>query len=191
LKRHSLDLLLEQIDRGRQQNYILHQEGNVAGHCRKSSNRIPQRSMPLIEIGISGYYCDRRDLALISGGSLCGYDVARAAGGGGSGQWPSVRTTEHDAGNDPVLRRRRDRPLKDSQWDERLLSGNPSTDSKMADAHHLDALVLRQFLTDGGLRDESLTAHGTHEWQRELFRYLQHMDGVVATAFPQIGSEDQ
>ena len=113
--------------------------------------------MPLIEIGISEYYCDRRDFALISAGRR-------------------------------VLRRR-DRLVNDGQLHERLLSGNPSTDSKMADAHHLDALVLRQLLTDGGLRDEGFTAHGTHEWQRELFRYLQYVDGVVATALPQIGSE--
>ncbi len=61
----------------------------------------------------------------------------------------------------------------------------------MANAHHLDALVARELLTDGGFGEESLTAHGTHGWQRELFRYLQDMDGIVATAFPQIGSEGQ
>ena len=44
-----------------------------------------------------------------------------------------------------------------------LSSGNSPTDRKMANAHHLDALVVRELLTDGG----------------------------VATAFPQIGSEGQ
>src|SRR4029450_5403811 len=73
----------------------------------------------------------------------------------------------------------------------RLSSSNSSTDRKMANAHHLDALVVRELLTDGGFGDESLTAHGAHGWQRKLFRYLQDMDGIVATAFPQIGSEGQ
>jgi hypothetical protein len=106
-------------------------------------------------------------------------------------RWPNSRWwVERDAGIDAVLRRR-DRPVKEGQSHERLLSGYSPTDRKMADAHHLDALVVRQLLTDGGLGDESLTAHGAHEWQRELFRYLQHMDGVVTTAFPQIGSDGQ
>ena len=73
----------------------------------------------------------------------------------------------------------------------RLLSGNSPTDREMANAHHLDALVVRELPTDGGFGDESLTAHGAHGWQCELFRYLQDMDGIVATAFPQIGSEGQ
>jgi hypothetical protein len=73
----------------------------------------------------------------------------------------------------------------------RLLSGNSPTDREMANAHHLDALVVRELPTDGGFGDESLTAHGAHDWQRKLFRYLQDMDGIVATAFPQIGSEGQ
>ncbi len=50
----------------------------------------------------------------------------------------------------------------------------------MSDAHELNALVTRQLLTDGSFGEESLTAHGAHGWQREFFRHLQHMHGVVA-----------
>src|SRR5215813_8192250 len=40
-KRHPHHVLLQQIERYRQQNQILHQERHVARHRRKSGNRIP------------------------------------------------------------------------------------------------------------------------------------------------------
>jgi hypothetical protein len=83
--------------------------------------------------------------------------LTRAGGGAVPVKGPGVRATARVQEPAPVLRRR-DRPVKDGQSHEHLLSGNSPTDRKMADAHHLDALVVRQLLTDGGLRDESLMA---------------------------------
>src|SRR5262245_757457 len=67
------------------------------------------------------------------------------------------------------------------------VSGNLPTGGNMSDAHDLDALVVRQLLTDGGFREKSLAAYGAHGRHREFFRHPQHVNSVIATALAKVG----
>jgi hypothetical protein len=55
------------------------------------------------------------------------------------------------------------------------------------DAYDLDALVVRQFLSDGRFGKKSLTAHCAHGRHREFLWDLQDVHCVVAIARPKVG----